>query len=50
MGLGGCAIGINNIDRFSRMTGLEFFVEGPVGQFILGRGWRPAQDGDPPVG
>jgi SagB-type dehydrogenase family enzyme len=50
MGLGGCAIGINNIDRFSRMTGLEFFVEGPVGQFVLGRGWRPAQDGDPPVG
>src|SRR6202042_1397510 len=38
MGLGGCAIGINNIDRFSRMTGLEFFVEGPVGQFVLGRG------------
>jgi SagB-type dehydrogenase family enzyme len=38
MGLGGCAIGSNNIDRFARMTGIEFHVEGPVGQFALGRG------------
>jgi SagB-type dehydrogenase family enzyme len=38
MGLGGCAIGTNNIDLFARMTGLEFHVEGPVGQFALGRG------------
>ena len=37
MGLGGCAIGTNNIDLFARMTGLEFHVEGPVGQFALGR-------------
>jgi SagB-type dehydrogenase family enzyme len=37
MGLGGCAIGTNNIDLFSKMTGLEFHVEGPVGQFALGR-------------
>ena len=43
MGLGGCAIGTNNIDRFARMTGQDFTVEGPVGQFALGRG-RP--DGD----
>jgi SagB-type dehydrogenase family enzyme len=50
MGLGGCAIGINNIDRFSRMTGLDFAMEGPVGQFALGRGSTPVQDGDPPVG
>jgi SagB-type dehydrogenase family enzyme len=41
MGLGGCAIGINNIDRFAKMTGLEFHVEGPVGQFALGRGSKP---------
>jgi len=41
MGLGGCAIGTNNIDRFARMTGLEFAVEGPVGQFALGRAARP---------
>ena len=38
MGLGGCAIGIANIDLFARMTGIEFHVEGPVGQFALGRG------------
>ena len=41
MGLGGCAIGTNNIDLFERMTGIEFHVEGPVGQFALGRGGRP---------
>ena len=38
MGLGGCAIGTNNIDRFAKMTGIEFHIEGPVGQFALGRG------------
>ena len=38
MGLGGCAIGTNNIELFARATGLEFHVEGPVGQFALGRG------------
>jgi SagB-type dehydrogenase family enzyme len=42
MGLGGCAIGTNNIDRFARMTGLDFSVEGAVGQFALG---RPARRG-----
>jgi SagB-type dehydrogenase family enzyme len=40
MGLGGCAIGSSNIDLFARMTGIEFHVEGPVGQFALGRGVR----------
>ena len=39
-GLGGCAIGTNNIDLFSAMTGLEFHVEGPVGQFALGRVYK----------
>jgi SagB-type dehydrogenase family enzyme len=38
MGLGGCAIGTADIDLFARMTGIEFHVEGPVGQFALGRG------------
>jgi SagB-type dehydrogenase family enzyme len=38
MGLGGCAIGSTNIDLFAKMTGLEFHIEGPVGQFALGRG------------
>jgi SagB-type dehydrogenase family enzyme len=37
MGLGGCATGITNIDRFAKMTGIEFHVEGPVGQFAMGR-------------
>ncbi len=38
MGLGGCAIGIANIDLFAKMTGVEFHIEGPVGQFAIGRG------------
>jgi SagB-type dehydrogenase family enzyme len=38
MGLGGCAIGSANIELFARMTGIEFHVEGPVGQFAIGRG------------
>ena len=36
MGLGGCAIGLTNIDLFAKMTGIEFHVEGPVGQFAIG--------------
>ena len=44
MGLGGCAIGTNNIDLFARMTGLEFHVEGPVGQFAIGRGMQDKAD------
>jgi SagB-type dehydrogenase family enzyme len=40
MELGGCAIGYSNIDLFAKMTGIEFHVEGPVGQFALGRGSR----------
>jgi SagB-type dehydrogenase family enzyme len=43
MGLGGCAIGSTNIDLFAKMTGLEFHVEGPVGQFALGRGAKLAE-------
>ncbi len=41
MGLGGCAIGTNNIDLFEKMTGLKFHAEGPVGQFALGRELKP---------
>ena len=37
MGLGGCAVGSTNIDLFAKMTGIKFHVEGPVGQFALGR-------------
>jgi SagB-type dehydrogenase family enzyme len=41
MGLGGCAIGTTNIDLFAKMTGIEFHVEGPVGQFAIGRATKP---------
>ena len=41
MGLGGCAIGTTNIELFAKMTGLDFHIEGPVGQFALGRGAKP---------
>ena len=41
MGLGGCAIGTTNIELFAKMTGLQFHIEGPVGQFALGRGAKP---------
>jgi SagB-type dehydrogenase family enzyme len=44
LGLGGCAIGTTDISRFANMTGLEFHVEGPVGQFALGRGLPQAGD------
>ncbi len=40
MGLGGCAIGSTDIDLFAKMTGIEFHVEGLVGQFALGRAPR----------
>lgn len=43
MGLGGCAIGISNIDLFAKITGLAFYHEGPVGQFALGRGVKPSE-------
>jgi len=45
MGLGGCAIGSINIDLFAKMTGIEFHIEGPVGQFAIGRGRKPAASG-----
>jgi SagB-type dehydrogenase family enzyme len=37
IGIGGCAIGSVNIDLFAKMTGIDFHVEGPVGQFAIGR-------------
>jgi SagB-type dehydrogenase family enzyme len=36
MELGACAIGIGDIDLFSRMTGLPFHIEGAVGQIAIG--------------
>jgi SagB-type dehydrogenase family enzyme len=49
MGLGGCAIGTGNIDLFAKMTGQPFHVEGPVGQFALGRS-APEGIGQLPAG
>jgi SagB-type dehydrogenase family enzyme len=40
MELGGCAVGSANIDLFAKMTGIEFYVEGAVGQFAIGRGTK----------
>jgi len=45
MGLGGCAIGSTNINLFARITGIEFHVEGPVGQFAIGRGRKSEASG-----
>jgi SagB-type dehydrogenase family enzyme len=50
MGLGGCAIGSTNIDLFAKLTGMPFHVEGPVGQFAIGRGAKPDAAGEPPGG
>ncbi|MGJ0508689.1 MAG: SagB/ThcOx family dehydrogenase [Methylocystis sp.] len=36
MNLGACAIGVGDIDLFSRITGLPFHVEGPVGHMAIG--------------
>jgi len=47
MGLGGCAIGTSNIDLFAKITGISFHVEGPVGQFALGRG--SSEESKPPA-
>ncbi len=36
MGLGACAIGLSNIDQFEKLTGVAYYVEGPVAQFAIG--------------
>lgn len=45
IGLGGCAIGTSNVDLFARITGQPFHIEGPVGQFALGRGIAGGEGG-----
>ena len=37
MGIGGCALGLGNTDRFCTMTGLDWFEEGSVGEFMIVR-------------
>jgi SagB-type dehydrogenase family enzyme len=44
MELGGCAIGTGNIGLFEKLTGQAFHIEGPVGQFALGRGAPGSED------
>ena len=36
MGLAPCAIGIGNSDLFARATGIDYYAEGSVGEFVLG--------------
>jgi SagB-type dehydrogenase family enzyme len=40
MGLGACAIGGGDADLFAKAAGMDYYVEGSIGEFILG---RPAQ-------
>jgi SagB-type dehydrogenase family enzyme len=47
MELGACAIGVADIDLFAKMTGIEFHIEGPVGQIAIGRGVH--RGSSPPV-
>jgi len=47
MGLGACAIGTADIELFAKMTGIQFHIEGPVGQFAIGSSTNraiPTQD------
>jgi SagB-type dehydrogenase family enzyme len=37
MGLAGCVLGGGNSDSFSQLTGLDYYREGSVGEFLLGR-------------
>lgn len=36
MGLGGCALGLGNPDRFCRLAGVDYLQEGSLGEFMLG--------------
>ena len=37
MNIGACGLGLGNTDRFCQMTGLNYFEEGSLGEFMLGR-------------
>jgi oxazoline/thiazoline dehydrogenase len=37
MGLGACALGLGNSDRFARMSGRDWLEEGSIGEFMIGR-------------
>jgi SagB-type dehydrogenase family enzyme len=36
MGLAACALGGGDTDAFAAVTGLDYFEEGSVGEFLLG--------------
>jgi SagB-type dehydrogenase family enzyme len=42
MGLAPCALGSGDSDLFSRITGLDYLVEGSIGEFLLGSAAEPA--------
>jgi len=37
MGIGACGLGVGNTERFSKLTALDYFEEGSVGEFMIGR-------------
>jgi SagB-type dehydrogenase family enzyme len=37
MGLGGCALGLGNPDRFCRIASIDYLREGSLGEFMLGK-------------
>ena len=37
MGIGACGLGLGNTERFTKLTGLNYFEEGSVGEFMIGR-------------
>jgi SagB-type dehydrogenase family enzyme len=36
MNLAGCGLGLGNVHRFARLTGISFLEEGSIGEFMLG--------------
>ena len=36
MGLAGCALGLGDADKMSRIVGTDYFAESSIGEFMLG--------------
>jgi SagB-type dehydrogenase family enzyme len=47
MGLAGCALGGGNSDRFAEASGLDYYAEASVGEFLIGSK-LPGETGDWP--
>ena len=43
LGLGGCALGAGDSEGFARLAGLNPYAESSVGEFALGRPFRPSE-------